>query len=392
MVVMDCGRVGKGSDVSVSSRRAKRPPRRRTRRTRNMILDELAEVKRFEGIGVGSSVLYVGLDVHGRQSTICILDENGKKLLTYTIRGSWQKVLAMLSRLKRPFEICFEASNGYGYLYDRLCKMSRRVLVAHPGHLRLIFRSKRKNDRVDAQKLAKLLYLDEVPPVWVPSVDVRAWRGMIEHRGGLVGERTRGKNGVRSLLRGHGIAAPKGLWTRAGMAWLRGVAMPTEFDGVRRDILVERIESLNGMIKRVEKVLDEKGRAHSGVNLLMTIPGVGIRTAEAVAAYMDDPRRFGTGKGVASYFGLVPCQDESAGKNRFGHITRQGPPTVRRLLTEAAWQGVRRSKRIRVYFERIQRGDSDRKKIAIVATAHYLVRVMHSMLRTGEVWRCDPAA
>ena len=119
----------------------------------------------------------------------------------------------------------------------------------------------------------------------------------------------------------------------------------------------------------------------------MEIPGVGIRTAEAVMAYVDDPHRFTSIKSVGSYFGLVPCQDQSAGKNRLGHITRQGPATVRKLLTEASWQAIRRSQGIRAYFERIRQGNPERKRIALVATAHYLLRVMLAMLRTGEVWR-----
>jgi len=156
------------------------------------------------------------------------LDENGRKLRTRTVRGHWNTVLREIGRIKRPFSICFEAGTGYGYLHQRLSTMARRVAAAHPGHLRLIFRSKRKNDRVDAEKLAKLLFLDEVPPVWVPSVEVRS---------------------------------------------------------------------------------------------------------------------------VGCYFGMIPCQDSSAGKNRLGHITRQGPPTVRKLLVEAARQGIRRSPVIRAYFE-----------------------------------------
>ena len=101
----------------------------------------------------------VGLDVHWRTSTVCILDENGKKVKGRTIRGGWPKLLTWLRRQKHPFAICYEASCGYGHLHDALRKIASRVLVAHPGHLRLIFRSKRKNDRIDAEKLAKLLYL-----------------------------------------------------------------------------------------------------------------------------------------------------------------------------------------------------------------------------------------
>jgi transposase len=83
----------------------------------------------------------------------------------------------------------------------------------------------------------------------------------------------------------------------------------------------------------------------------------------------------------------VPCQDQSGDKNRLGHITREGAPDVRQLLAEAAWQALRRSPTVRAYFERAQRGDPQRKKIALVATAHYLVRVMWALLKRGTVWQ-----
>jgi len=330
---------------------------------------------------------YVGLDVHAKESTFCVLDEHGKKLKTRRVRGHWDKVLLQLVMVKGPFAVCFEASTGYGYLYERLSRIAKRVVVAHPGHLRLIFRSKKKNDRVDAEKLAKLLFLDEVPPVYVPSMDVRSWRRMIEYRHGLVGERTRLKNRLRALLRTRGIVAPKGLWFKAGVAWLKGLDFETDLDNLQRDILVDELEAFNQRIVRVETPLNATAQGHPGVQLLMTIPGVGVRTAEAMMAYVDDPERFSDASKLSSYFGLVPSQDQSASINRLGRITREGPRTVRKLLVEAAWQGIRRSKRIRAYYERMRHGDPERKKIAIVATAHYLVRVMHAMLRTGEVWR-----
>jgi transposase len=121
-------------------------------------------------------VLYVGLDVHLNQSTFCVLDSNGNQRMIRTVRGHWSVAVSVLAGLEEPFAICFEASCGFGPLHDRLKEIARRVVVAHPGQVRLIFRSKRKNDRIDAQKLAKLLFLGEVPPVHVPSVDVRAWR------------------------------------------------------------------------------------------------------------------------------------------------------------------------------------------------------------------------
>jgi transposase len=331
-------------------------------------------------------MLFVGLDVHARQSSLCVLDENGRQRQARTMHGPWEKILRAVAEIKEPFAVAFEASSGYGYLYERLSQVAQRVVVGHPGHLRLIFRSKRKNDRIDAKKLAKLLYLDEVPPVHVPSADVRAWRAMIELRSRLVAERTRVKNRIRALLRGVGVAAPRGLWTRRGMAWLESQALGSDLDAVRLEVLLEALHSHGKRIKRIERVLGGVAREHPHVRLLKTIPGVGIRTAEAIVAYMDDARRFSRNEAVGRYFGLVPCLDASAGKERLGHITRQGPATARRLLVEAAWQGVRRSPEIRAFFERVCRGEADRRKIAIVATAHYLVRVMHAMLRDLRPW------
>jgi transposase len=153
------------------------------------------------------------------------------------------------------------------------------------------------------------------------------------------------------------------------------------------ELELDALDEATGRIGRVEAELLKISSAHPGVALLMTIPGVRIRTAEAFCAYVDDIKRFARNRQVGTYFGLVPCQDSSAGKDRFGHITREGPATVRKLLCESAWSCVRYNPQVRAFFQRVSKGDDDRKKIAIVATAHHLCRVMAAMLRTGEVWR-----
>jgi transposase len=285
-----------------------------------------------------------------------------------------------------PWTICFEATCGYGYLYRELSRLARRVVVAHPGQLRLIFRAKRKNDRVDARKLAKLLYLDEVPAAYVPSQEVQSWRELIEHRRRVMDRQTTCKNAIRSLLRSHGKIAVKGLWTKKGVAWVRQEEMPTPAARLKRDLLLDELGEAKRRVRTVTKALDEIGERHAAVLLLRTIPGVGIRTAETMCAYLDDARRFVRSSQVGAYFGLVPCQDASAGVNRLGHITRQGPATARKYLVEAAWQGVYRSATIRAYFERVLHGRPERRKIALVATAHYLLRCMHAMLIRNQPW------
>jgi len=330
---------------------------------------------------------YVGMDVHLKTTSICILDENGRPVKRKTIHGRWDKVLSYCQQIDEPFAVVYEASCGYGYLYDALSTMASRVQVAHPGHLRLIFRSKRKNDRVDAEKLAKLLYLDEVPAVYVPSVDLRQWRALIEHRQSLIAKRVRCKNGIRALLRGQGIQPPKGLWSRLGRRWLEAVPLNGALLGIQRQTLLAELSMLDEQIKQVTAALDRLAASHPGVAVLRTIPGIGPRTAEAMVAYVGDPSRFTRAHQAGAYFGLVPCQDASAAANRLGHITKDGPATVRKLVVEASWQVIRHCPAEKERFERIVQGKKDRRKIALVAVAHRLVRCMVAMLRTGEVWR-----
>src|SRR5215471_1057472 len=186
-------------------------------------------------------MLYVGLDAHQKRSSLCILNQDGKPVKQELIHGPWPMVIDRLRKIEEPFRICYEASCGYGYLYDRIAPlpMAAQVTVAHPGQLRLIFKSKKKHDRVDAAKIAKLLYLDEVPRVHVPNLDVRGWRKLIEFRQKLLGQRTAVKNQIRAMLRGNGIPATgKWQWGKKAIAALRQVELGTDGERLAMDLAI----------------------------------------------------------------------------------------------------------------------------------------------------------
>jgi transposase len=338
-------------------------------------------------------MFYVGLDIHDKRIAICVLSEAGQVARRAQVR-TIDEMMRILEALPDRFEVCYEASCGYGHYHDLLSPIAARVTVAHPGQLRLIFRSKDKNDRKDAERLAKLLYLGEAPAVHVPSGEVRTWRELITCRSRVIAKRTRAKNSLRTLLRCAGIVPPgrPSLWTKKGLEWLRGLELPTESQRLRRDLLLEEIEALARQAGRLEEHLNQQAKHSPAVLRLRSIPGVGARTAEAVAAFIDDPHRFPDAKAVGRYFGLVPCQDQSGDRNRLGHITREGPAVVRQLVAEATWQALRRSPTVRAYFERVRREGPQRKRIALVATAHYLVRVMWALLKHGTDWEEGVAA
>ena len=298
-------------------------------------------------------MFYVGLDIHDNSIVICVLGEIGHVVRRAQVR-TIDEMMRMIEARPDRFEVCYEASCGYGHYHDLLRPVAARVLVAHPGQLRLIFRSKNKNDRNDAERLASLLCLGETPTVYVPSPEVRAWRELINCRSQVTAKRTRAKNSVRALLRSAGVVPLKqpGLWAKRGLAWLRQVPLPTASQQSRRDLLLEEIETLIRQIQRIEQQLNHQAHCSPAVTCLRTIPGVGVRTAEAAAAFIDDPHRSPHSKSVGWYFGLVPSQDQSGEKYRLGHITREEEPVVLQLVAEASWQAIRRSPTVRAFFER----------------------------------------
>jgi transposase len=342
-------------------------------------------------------MLFVGLDIHHRTSTCYVVNEHGQPMKDYcrTLAGPWERMVGFLQAIDQPLTICFEASLAYGAIHDRLAAFAARVVVAHPGKLRLIYRSKHKNDRADAKALATLLLLDCVPQVHVPGLEVRDWRHLIGFRDQQVRRRTRTKNSLRALLRQNAIAVPKaigGLWTVKGRAWLAQVPWPTAVAACRAEYQLLELHHYDQAIAMLTKRLNAIGKKHPAVWLLKTIPGVGPRTAEALVAWIDDPQRFRHNRHIGTYFGLVPAQDASGDRNRLGHITKQGPALLRKLLVEAAWQLVRICPTMKARFEQLHGGKQDRRKIAIVAIARQLAVLALAMLKTGEVYRLPPEA
>ena len=226
----------------------------------------------------------IGLDVHSKATNFCVMDPNGKRVREFSLRGPLQGVVARIQVLQKelgPLRICYEASTGAGWLHDQLQGAGRQIQVAHPGKVRMIFRAKRKNDRIDARKLALLTFVDQVPQAHIPSAERRQWRSLIEFRRGQVEKRGGVKSRLRTILRSNAIQAPCGLWSKKGLEWLTKAELG-DCQSLQRDLLMEELQEVRQKIGKVEAVLKKLAAQEPAVGLLMTIPGVGIRTAEAV--------------------------------------------------------------------------------------------------------------
>jgi len=328
---------------------------------------------------------YIGFDVDSKKTVACMVAD-GKKEVYQTLETDPVVMSRWLGRQRGEqdkLHLTFEVSTMSGWLYDELVEKVDTLTVSNPSKMTWIFRTNKKTDRIDAYKQATLLRIGEIPAVHMPGPAVRQWRSQIQHRRKLVGGRSQVKTRIRSYLKAQGFRqAPSKVnwWTKKCMAWLVSF---DEQDFILCDLL-DQLEILDQQIKRTTARLDLRLREHPGGALLQTIPGVGPRTAEAVLAYTDEVERFGSGKAFSSYFGLTPKLDESGSVRRLGHITKQGPSAVRWLIVESAWMARRKSPALGAFFDRVCHGQPKRRKIAVVATANKMLRVMRMMLLTGE--------
>ena len=179
----------------------------------------------------------------------------------------------------------------------------------------------------------------------LPPTAVRQWRSLIAVRQTLVGGRVAVQNRIRALFVAQGLPAPRGAkaWTELGLAGIATHAKPLADCGAEElwrgllDLALTEYRQVNGLVDQAETRLDALGQQNAAVVLLETAPGLGPRTAEAVAAYLYDADRFKTGKQVSAYSGLVPRQHQSGEMDRRGRITKRGPALTRKLLVECAW-------------------------------------------------------
>ena len=293
-----------------------------------------------------------------------------------------------------------ETCDVAGWVYDLATSLGIACTVVHTiGDERWRWRKvKRKTDRDDALKLARLALLGELPSaVHMPGPAQRQKRRLIVHRRSVVSRRTRSRNAIRSIYSQQGLPLARGnkQWTKAGVAQLaedaRDIADCDDLDLWRGRLSaeLELMASADAQLKALDKKLD--ALADERTALLQGIKGVGPRLAEAVVLHLDDPHRFKTGEQVASFAGLVPKQLQSGQTLRLGHITGRGPALLRSLLVESAWVVWRHNAWARLFVDKVSRGGRGRRKLAIVALARKLLIILWAMLKTNKPFRSPDA-
>lgn len=330
----------------------------------------------------------IGIDLHRKSITLCVMSPERQVLSSKTFPCQVPGEILQYVRRWAPFQAVIEATASYEWLYQLLEPQASRIVLAHPGKLRIIAESTRKSDRLDAKILAEFLVLDMIPPAYRPSAREREHRRLVRHRVYLQARIKSFRCRIRSLLADYNIQR-KDLFTVGGLAELQKVKL----SWADRIVLDQLLEDWNYHCRLVERLdaslaqFAEKAppAEREARQVLDSIPGVGPVTIEVVVSELGNIRRFRSQKRVCAYAGLTPGQRESAGKRQELGITKAGSPLLRWVLVEAAWRLVRMTARWRRVFEALARRRG--KKRAIVAVARRLLCVMAAMLQSGKAYQ-----
>jgi transposase len=326
-----------------------------------------------------SGYTYVGLDVHKKTITWCAKKIDGTRVGHGTIAANRAGLSQWLEQLPRPWIGVMEATLFTGWIYDYLKPHAEELKVAHPLMMRAIAASKKKNDKIDAQKLADALRADLVPECYMAPEQIREMRRMLRFRNLLVRQSTRMKNKCGGLLMELGVEYnKKRLHQKQYFSELVG--------GFDPEIVPTSVISLLGMSrnhvelfrvgqKHLIKQLNNDPRLKERVARLQTIPGVGEITALTWALEIADPARFPSIARAVSYCGLTSAQIESAGKMQRAPLSKQRNKHLQTMLIEAAKLAPRHSEQLRALHEReLKRGNRNRATLTVARkmVAHLL--------------------
>ena len=333
--------------------------------------------------------LTVGVDLGDQWSHYCILGLAGETLAEGQMRTTQQDIAGFFEGLNAA-RVVVEVGTHSAWVREVICGYGHEVLVANPRLMEGSKRRKRKNDRIDANKLARLGRVDpqSLHPMQHRSPEVRQDLVMLRARDALVAARTELINATRGLVKSMGARLPK--CSSPSFAHQAGEAVPVAI----REALLPLVrmtaalsDCIQGYDEKIEKLASEK---YGHTTLLRQVKGVGPITALAYVLTLENPERFAKSRDVGPYLGLVPKQEDSGESQPQLGISKAGDTMVRRLLVGSAQYILGPfgpDTDLRRYGLRLcERGGKNAKKRAAVAVARKLAVLLHRLWVSGEVY------
>lgn len=333
--------------------------------------------------------LWIGVDLGNRWSHVCVIDDDGEVADRTRVRTTPEAMREFFGEFA-GCAIAVEASGQSPWVSRVLSECGLDVTVANAREVRKIHQSDRKNDRSDAETLARLLRADRklLAPIEHRNEAMQADISVLRARDTVVSARTKCINAIRGIVKAAGVQLPK--CSAEVFARRVGLLIPRELQAALSPLL-ETIAHLTVQIRSYEKLVETLAREkYPETAALSQITGVGALTSLAFVLTIADKDRFTRSRDVGPYLGLVPRQYDSGDQQSQLGITKRGNGFLRRLLVNSAQYVLGPfgpDCRLRRHGERLmERGGKNAKKRAVVAVARKLAMLLHYLWKTGVVY------
>jgi transposase len=351
-------------------------------------MEKISTVK-MKGKKILKGQLTIGLDLGDRSSCYCVLDENGEIIREQKIPTTPEGMQQAFGKMARS-RIAMETGTHSPWVSRVLTELGHEVIVAHAQKVRLIVKSRRKDDRLDARTLARLARIDPelLSPVQHRSAQAQLHLAEIRARAGLVSARTALVNAARGLVKSYGERLRKCGTQQFGQETTSGLSA-----GLREALepLMQEVESLNERIKEYDRRIEKMAKeTYPETELLKQVKGVGDLIATTYVLTVEDPHRFRKSRDAGCFVGLQPGRRNSGESEPQLHITKEGDEYLRTLLVQGAHYILgpfgEDSDLRRWGLKLSARGGKNAKKRAVVAVARKLAVLLHRLWVSGEVY------
>lgn len=323
---------------------------------------------------------FVGLDVHLKHISACVMDEAGQIQTERKINNNpeeFDKLLAYVDKDNSKFTV--EACSCWEYVYDYLTEAGYQVVLANPSRIGLIAKSKKKTDKADAKILANLLRTNMLPEAYAAPAYLRDYRQLTRHKTSLTRLAVQVKNKIHAILIRNGLVHGfSDVFGKEGIEYLKSLDLEMR-DRYQMDNYLELLEFLKEKADKALERIEETEIRNPNVKLIRSHPGFDYQLALTVDAEIGDIRRFPTFAKLTSFAGLNPSVSQSGEKCYTGHISKQGNTNLRWALVQAAHVAVQHdSKYARLFHSLAARRN---KNIAYVAVARRILKTLYYMLK-----------
>lgn len=333
---------------------------------------------------------YAGIDYHKRYSVVSIQDEAGAIVVERRVEHNDPFAFSQsMQGLAGGVRVVYECGLNWSWLYEVLERIEQieSITVANPHKVRLIAEAQIKTDRIDARKLAMLLRLGVVPSCHIPDRKTRDRKEVLRQRAYWVRQRTGVRNRVHKIIgKQHALQMPQvsDLFGKKGKEALKKAVLP-EPDAMLLKQNLAMLDQLDELVRKDEERIRQDGKPDRAVDVLSSLPGVGLIVGSILATETDGIERFCRSERYVAYAGLAPTTSSSGGKTYQGRMMHQCNKWLKWGYIEAAWIAVGCS----AYFGALYRHHRERGKkanTAITIVARRMCRIAYQLLSDNRLY------